>query len=113
MILSTGLYTWFMLLPVEAGKGVLKISQTFVADQEKPCSLAQAFLCFILMAFEDRNRKVPIPASALGVTRIITSLADREKKQKRRTDLIAVRRGRALLGRKEAELLTFYCLWTR
>jgi len=82
LILSTGLYTWFLVRSVEDGKErILKISQTFVADQEVPCSLAQAFVCFILMALEDKNKKVPIPRSANSAAGIRTSQQMKKKKQ--------------------------------
>jgi len=89
LVLTTGLYTWFLIRDVDGnGNGILKFSQTFVADQcfesgkiEPSCSLAQAFLCFILMALNDSIREVSIPESAKGSFRVSASLKNQKKQQ--------------------------------
>ena len=51
-------------------KKVPKDFSDFYGGSRRTCSLAQALLCFILMAVNDRNKEVDIPESARDAARI-------------------------------------------
>lgn len=61
LILSTGIYTWFLLREKSETQpgNVLKMSKCFNAQDKDP-SLIQALVTFILMAVNERNTTVPL-----------------------------------------------------
>ena len=95
------MHTWFLIRGVDGqGNEILKISQTFVADQdfesgkiEPSCSLAQAFLCFILLALSDSVQEEPI---SLSVSRVSSSLKKRKKKQAREKSCRSTKRNSSM-----------------
>lgn len=61
LILSTGIYTWFLLREKSETQpgNILKMSKCFNAQDKNP-SLIQAFVTFILMAVNERSITVPL-----------------------------------------------------